>query len=82
MRNRNGDFSNAILDTQEAIRLSPDSATAYKTRGYTRQQLGDHASAIEDFTKAISLDPGYVDAYFDRAIRHIDSEIWKRPFLT
>ena len=54
-------------DYQQAIRLKPDFAVAYNSRGTAFDDKGDHDSAIADYTKALSLDPTIVAAYFNRA---------------
>ena len=41
----------------EAIRLDPEDAVAYHSRGSTKADLEDYTGAISDYTEAIRLDP-------------------------
>jgi tetratricopeptide (TPR) repeat protein len=54
----------AIADYTEAIRLDPNNAGYYITRGSI---YGNDDRAIADFARAIRLDPNSVDAYQRRA---------------
>ena len=47
----------AISDFDAIIRLEPENAQAYNSRGYERYMLGRQYDAIEDFTAAIRLAP-------------------------
>ncbi len=58
----------AMQDYNEAIRLNPNYAIAYKDRGYFYWQIGDDlAKAFEDLSKAVELDPKYAVAIEFRA---------------
>jgi tetratricopeptide (TPR) repeat protein len=57
------DCDNIIADYTEAIRLAPDNAWAYHSRGYAYEEIGDYDSAIADYTEAIRLDPCDVYMY-------------------
>lgn len=48
-----GDFSTAIMDFTDSIRLNPTSA-AYFQRGYAHARKGDYVQAIADYTQAIT----------------------------
>jgi tetratricopeptide (TPR) repeat protein len=61
------DYTRAIGDYTEAIRLSPDYAAAYNSRGTAYAMQGDHDRALSDYSKAISLEPSSVDFYLSRA---------------
>ena len=56
------DFS----DYDTAIRLKPNDAKAYNSRGFAKGELGQYAAAISDFDKAIRLKPDFADAYINR----------------
>lgn len=57
------DYRGAIADYSEAIRLNPNYAEAYLSRGYTRYDLGDKQGAIADYSAAIKIDPRNFGAY-------------------
>ena len=59
-------YTQKILDYDEAIRLDPQDAVAYNHRGAAYNKLGQHQRAIEDYDEAIRLNPQYADYYFNR----------------
>ena len=63
-----GDYKGAIADFDTAIRLNPDDATAYNTRGVAKGKLGQHFDAIADFDNAIRLNPDDATAYNNRGL--------------
>jgi tetratricopeptide (TPR) repeat protein len=60
------DSKKAIEYLNEAIKLQPDSAEAYTSRGIAYDNLGQHERAIEDFNAAIRLPSDNADAYYNR----------------
>jgi tetratricopeptide (TPR) repeat protein len=56
----------AIEDYNKTIRLKPDYANAYVSRGIAYYDHGQQQLAIEDFNKAIRLQPDYASAYVNR----------------
>jgi tetratricopeptide (TPR) repeat protein len=60
----------AIEYLNKGIRLIPDYAWAYSTRGIAYHSLGQHQRAIEDYNEAIRLNPVDVDAYYNRGIAY------------
>jgi Tfp pilus assembly protein PilF len=51
------DFTSAIADYSEAIRLDPANAEAYASRGLARARQGAHDRVIADIDRALQLDP-------------------------
>ena len=79
MRYKN-QYNNAVNAYSEAIRLDPDHAEAYKSRGDVYAVLGniyhsstEHQKALADYNKAIELNPNYVEAYSMRGYFYSNS---------
>lgn len=60
-----GDYSAAILDFNQSIRLNPRHGRAFHNRGNAEEYLHDYKSALRDFARAIELN--YQNAYYNRA---------------
>lgn len=56
-----------MQDYDEALRLEPGNASAFKNRGYARYKAGDMVEALTDFNHAIQLRPDYANAFYNRA---------------
>jgi tetratricopeptide (TPR) repeat protein len=56
----------AIADFNEAIRLDPNTAPAYRNRGDAYRNKGDKDRAIHDYNQAIGLDPNDAFAFCNR----------------
>ena len=65
-----GEFLLANEDYSEAIRLNPEHAGVYDSRGLVQWVLRNFDQAIEDLNQAIALDEGVPDAYNIRALVH------------
>jgi len=59
-------FSGALADFSEALRLRPKTATLWSERGYVSLLQRDYQSALRDEAEAIRLDPKLARAYFLR----------------
>ena len=56
------DLDGAIADFNQAIRLDPNYALAYRNRGNAKRKKGDVDGAIADYNRAIKLGPQSADA--------------------
>ena len=61
-----GGHEAAIAEYDEAIRLEPDYAVAYYSRGNAKALLWQPEAAIVDYDKAIRLKPSYAEAHYNR----------------
>jgi tetratricopeptide (TPR) repeat protein len=64
--NKQGNFAQAISDSNKAIELNPNNAAAYANRGVAYKKQGNISQALSDYTKAIEINPNFVDAYNNR----------------
>ncbi len=67
-----GDYDLALNDYNEAIRLTPNSASHYNNRGIIYRIKHDYDRAIADYDEAIWLKRDYVAAYYNRALAYSD----------
>ena len=58
----------AIADYDTAIRLNPNDAYAYISRGHAKEELGRYSEALADYDTAIRLNPNYEYALSCRRI--------------
>jgi len=65
-----GDYDMAIEDFTEALRLQPNYAFAYNSRGGAYLSKGDYDKAIVDFNQAIKLNPNDAGAYGGRGLAY------------
>ena len=63
-------YDKAIADCNDAIRLNPKDAKAYRNRGDAYEDKGDFDKAIADLTEAIRLDPEDAKAYSYRGFAY------------
>jgi lipoprotein NlpI len=52
-----GDYDRAIADYNEAIRLNPQGASAYRSRGTANFNLGRFDASVSDLTESLRLNP-------------------------
>jgi tetratricopeptide (TPR) repeat protein/serine/threonine protein kinase len=61
-----GDFDGSVAVLQEAIRRSPNYATAYRNRAFAYLRLGRRDRAIADYSKVVELQPDFREAWIAR----------------
>lgn len=71
-KNYLGDYQNAINDLENALKLNPNDAAAYKELGSSYRNLDAYDEAIKYYSKAIELKPDYSQAYDGRGICYDD----------
>ena len=65
-----GNFDQAILDLNKALKVKPDFPEAYLNRGLAHINKGNTEQAFLDYNKAIELNPKYEEAYYVRGLAH------------
>lgn len=68
---RTYDYSEAIADTRQAIRLMPELPQAYYNLGNMLCLSGDLPGAFEQYTRAIEQFPYFAEAYYNRGLVQI-----------
>src|SRR5437763_3489152 len=61
-----GDYEQAVQAYDEAIRLHPQTPSAYYHRGFAHVCRGRYDAALADFDTAVRLDATFADAYYSR----------------
>jgi uncharacterized protein (TIGR02996 family) len=64
---RHGDYTRAVAEYTEALKLQPGSASDYRMRGRCHYQQGEYAQALADYNEALRLEPGGAESHSDRA---------------
>jgi tetratricopeptide (TPR) repeat protein len=64
----NRNFSTSAIYFSSAIRIFPENANAWYSRGTAKDAIFLRARAREDYDKAISLSPSFVEAYINRGV--------------
>ena len=67
-----GKFSEASVNFDKAIELSPKTAELYSNRGNMYTMMNNHQKAIEDYTKSLAMDSTLTFAYLYRAFLYFD----------
>ena len=77
---RGGDYTGAIEDFTEAIRLSPNEPEIYSNRGLARARTGDFQGALADYNQAIRIEPNYALGYLHRGIAFSTLRDYQKAF--
>ena len=84
-------YEGAMVEFDEAIRLDPDDAAVYGSRGDAYSRMGEYGRAVPDYGEAIRLQPEDFVAYgnrgiasnelreYDRAIQDLSEAIRLKP---
>jgi tetratricopeptide (TPR) repeat protein len=70
------EYDRALADSDEALRLDPENALAYRVRGSALLALRRHEEAVASLTKAIDLDPQAVIPRRNRATAYLRMRRW------
>jgi len=62
-----GDYDQAILKYNEALRLDPRNAYIHNLKSYSQFKAADYSGAARTMSSALQLDPAYGWGYFDLA---------------
>jgi tetratricopeptide (TPR) repeat protein len=66
---RQGNYQDAVVDLNRAVKAKPDYAIAYDLRGLIKyQNLRDFPGALADFDRAIGLDPQLATSCYNRGL--------------
>ena len=66
-----GEFTHAITDFDQAIRLKPDDAEALNNRCWARTILGETSQALDDCNNTLLIHPDYGDALDSRGLIYL-----------
>jgi 1-deoxy-D-xylulose-5-phosphate reductoisomerase len=69
-KTQQNDYTGAIEEFNQALRINPNSVDTYIARGVARLKRGDTHGAIADYNQAIQLDPNNSKAYYNRGNAH------------
>jgi tetratricopeptide (TPR) repeat protein len=67
-------YTQAIDDFNESIRLVPKNASAFNNRGVAYRNMGNLDRAVADYDQAISLKPDYIAAFYNRGLALADKQ--------
>ncbi len=70
--NRNQDYTQALSDMDEAIKLQPRHVGFFINRAFFRYKLDDYHGAMSDYDYAIQLDPINNTALYNRALLRME----------
>jgi Caspase domain/Tetratricopeptide repeat len=68
-----GEYSLAISDFDDSLRLNPKDVEAFNNRCWARTVIGDLQAALKDCNEALRLRPNFVDALDSRGLVNLKS---------
>jgi tetratricopeptide (TPR) repeat protein len=68
------DYRAALADCNYALKLDPDNAMAYDSRGLTNFRSGQYREAIRDYSKSLSIQADRASALFGRALAELKTD--------
>ncbi|MBR8827149.1 MAG: tetratricopeptide repeat protein [Gomphosphaeria aponina SAG 52.96 = DSM 107014] len=71
-----GRWAEAIAVCQQALKIAPDLAVAYKLWGKILQEQGKNSEAIGCYAKALEIDPEYVEVYANLGSMYAGKQEW------
>jgi type IV pilus assembly protein PilF len=72
----NGQFNDAFMEFQKAIKLNPRSKETLNYLGYLSTRFEKYDEAISYYKKAISIDPDYSEAMNNLGVTYAETENW------
>ncbi|MCP4609084.1 MAG: tetratricopeptide repeat protein [Planctomycetes bacterium] len=75
-----GEYDQAILCFDKAIKIKPKFASAYCNRGTAYYEKGEYDQAIGDFNKALEINPQLAGAHFNRAAAYYQKKEYDKAW--
>jgi tetratricopeptide (TPR) repeat protein len=75
---REGNWSKAIASCQNALKIVPDTADAYKILGNILQRQGKKAEALGCYAKALEIEPDSAAIYANLGSFYAEQENWQQ----
>ena len=73
---KRGQAAEALTLFDRALRLVPDNAAIWNSRGNLLNRGGDSVGAIESFRRAVAVAPGHFEAWFNMGSIAVHAEQW------
>lgn len=77
----NGDIQGALSDYSQAIKMNPNKAPLYNSRGRTYFESNQTDLAIQDYSKGIELDPEMAELYVNRGAAYAKSGNYNQALI-
>jgi tetratricopeptide (TPR) repeat protein len=74
---RKGQLSEAIAASQQALKIQPNFAAAYKTLGNAVQHLGRMQAAADCYAKALQIQPNFPEVYANVGSLYAQQQQWQ-----